>query len=69
LTKNKIRDLGGPLTLDGCHLMERLNDQPKDGSSNGLEVGAMPSWAISLGEDVILLFGVKVSNKKITKIK
>ncbi len=55
--KIKIREVGGPLAYDGCHLMERHNNQPKVGGSNGLGVGVAMSWAIRLGWVVILSFG------------
>jgi hypothetical protein len=55
--KNKIREMGGPLSLDDYYLMERHNNQPKAGGSNGLEVGMTASWAMRVGWDVILLFG------------
>jgi hypothetical protein len=55
--KNKIREMGEPLTLDGCDEMERHSNKPKVGGSNGLEVNATVSWAMKVGWDLILLFG------------
>jgi hypothetical protein len=45
------------LALDGCHLIERHNNQPKVGRNDGLEVGVTASWAIRSGWDVVLSFG------------
>jgi hypothetical protein len=54
----KNREEGGPLTLDGCHLVVRHNNQPIVGGSNRRDVREEACWAGSAWGDTVQSFGV-----------
>ena len=54
---SKNREMGRPFALDGYHLMEGHNNQPKVGGSDGLQGGATAGWAIRVVRGVIPSFG------------
>ncbi len=58
LIDKKKREMGGPLALDGCHLMEGHNNQPKVGidGRRGIEEERQPGRNMWGG--VVSLLGV-----------
>jgi hypothetical protein len=69
LIDEKNREMGGPLALDGCHLMGGHNNQPKVGinSGRGIEEEWRPGRTVWGG--VVSLLGVANQGRKKTTTK
>ena len=65
----KNSKMGGPLALDGCHLMGGHNNQPKVGidGGRGIEEERRPGW--NLWGGVVSLLGAAIRRRKKTTTK